>query len=223
MDKICGIDEAGRGPVIGPLVICGAVIEEGEEAALTQLGVKDSKVLTPVQRQRIVEVLEKKYRFHRIVISPEEIDAAVNGEDSLNLNWLEAKKAVEIINVLNPDSVVLDCPSPNTKAYTSYVRDGLINKKVDLRCVHHADRDFVVVGAASILAKVERDRIIENLKKKIKMDFGSGYIADPKTKVFVEKYWDKFPDIFRHSWAPYKAVVKKGSQVFLSAFEGEPD
>lgn len=213
---VCGIDEAGRGPIIGPLVLCGVVIEEGKESRLTDLGVKDSKLLTPAQRSRIAKVLEKEYKFHRVVVPAAEIDSAVEKNDGLNLNWLEAKKAADIINALKPDKVVVDCPSNNPKAYTSYLRDLLNNKKAELVCVHHADRDFPVVGAASILAKVERDRLIDELKKKIKVDFGSGYISDPKTKVFVDKFWNKFPEIFRHSWAPYKSAVAKGAQAFLS-------
>lgn len=204
------------GPIIGPLVICGICIEEGTEKKLVDLGVKDSKLLTPLQRSRIAKVLEKEYEFHRIVILPDEIDAAVEKNDGLNLNWLEAKKAAEIINELKPDKIVVDCPSNNPKAYTEYLRNLLKNKKVLLTCVHHADRDFPIVGAASILAKVERDNLIDEIKKKVKIDFGSGYIADPKTKVFVDKYWNKFPDIFRHSWAPYKSAVAKGAQAFLS-------
>ena len=218
MVVVCGIDEAGRGPIIGPVVICGIVIEEGSEKKLVDLGVKDSKLLTPLQRSRIAKVLEKEYKFHRIVIQPAEIDSAVEKNDGLNLNWLEAKKATEIINELAPDKVIIDCPSPNTKAYTSYIHEGVEKKQVSLVCVHHADRDFPVVGAASILAKVERDRIIDEIKKKIKVDFGSGYIADPKTKAFVEKYWNKFTEIFRHSWAPYKAIASSGKQKGLGEF-----
>ncbi len=219
MEMVCGIDEAGRGPIIGPLVICGVLIEQGKEQELVDLGVKDSKLLTPLQRERIAKILEKKYRFKAITIPPKEVDDAVNGKEGLNLNWLEAKKATEIINWLEPESVILDCPSPNIKAYTDYIKEGFKNKKTALLCAHHADRDHVVVGAASIIAKVLRDRLIEELKEKINEDFGSGYVADPKTKKFLDANWAKYPDIFRHSWSPYKVLASGGKQKGLKEFD----
>lgn len=218
MTVVCGIDEAGRGPIIGPLVICGITIEQGKEQELIDLGVKDSKLLTPLQREKIAKVLEKKYKFKTVVIQPNEIDDAVSGKDSLNLNWLEAKKAIEIINGLEPDSVVLDCPSPNIKAYTNYILKDLKDKKTKLLCAHHADRDYPIVGAASIIAKVLRDKLVDNMKKKIGEDFGSGYVADPKTKKFLDKNWAKYPDIFRHSWTPYQTLVNSEKQKGLTEF-----
>jgi len=219
MAIVCGIDEAGRGPIIGPLVICGFLIDEGKEQELIDLGVKDSKLLTPLQREKIAKILEKKYRFKTVTILPKEIDNAVEGKDGLNLNWLEAKKAIEIINWLEPDNVILDCPSPNIKAYTEYIHKDLKNKKIGLLCAHHADRDHPIVGAASIIAKVLRDELIEQLKQKINEDFGSGYVADPKTKKFLEKNWRNFPEIFRHSWSPYKLLSSGGKQKGLNEFE----
>lgn len=209
---ICGIDEAGRGPVIGPLVICGVLINEGEETQLLKLGVKDSKLLTPKQREKIAVELMKKYKYNLIEILPAEIDSAVKGENGSNLNWLEAQKAVEIIDVLKPRQVIMDCPSPNINAYTAYIVERLSDKKTKLQCAHHADRDFPVVGAASIIAKITRDARIEELKKKIGVNFGSGYIADPTTAEFLKKYWNKHPEIFRHSWAPYQEIVKEFGQ-----------
>ena len=214
---MCGIDEAGRGPIIGPLVLCGVVIHEGEEQALLELGVKDSKLLSPKQRERIAEILKKKYSYHLVEVPPAEIDAAVQGANT-NLNWLEADKAAEVINTLKPEHVVLDCPSPNIKAFTNYILERVTNKKTVLHCAHHADRDFPVVGAASIIAKVTRDARIAELKKKIGVDFGSGYIADPTTAAFLQKYWNKYSEIFRHSWAPYEKIIQQKKQTGLGRY-----
>lgn len=206
--KIVGIDEAGRGPIIGPMVMCGVAIEEGQEKELELLGVKDSKLLSPSVRERIAAVLEKKYTFHRVIISPIEIDSMTGNGKAKNLNWLEAEKAAVIVNELKPDKVIIDCPSPNLKAYTAFITER-IDAKRQVVCEHKADANYVVVGAASIIAKVCRDAEIEKLKAHVGMDFGSGYMADPRTKAFVEKYWDKHPEIFRHSWAPYKKLVEE--------------
>jgi ribonuclease HII len=217
--KIVGIDEAGRGPIIGPMVMCGVLIEEGQEKELEALGVKDSKLLSPSARERIAKVLEKKYKYHLIIISPIEIDSVVGNGKTKNMNWLEAEKAGEIINELKPDKVIIDCPSPNLKAYTEYIRERVDGKR-EIVCEHKADFKYLVVGAASILAKVARDAEIEKLKEHVGIDFGSGYIADPKTKLFTEKCWNKHPEIFRHSWAPYKKLVQEiaGKQQKLGEF-----
>lgn len=214
---LCGIDEAGRGPVIGPMVMAGVVIDEKDSDALRELGVKDSKLLSPAQRERLFSQITKSVMRHKIVIlQPKEIDAAVGGK-GINLNWFEANAAAELINDLAPGKVVLDCPSPNIAAFSSYIKERLKwPAQVDLLCAHHADRDHPVVGAASILAKVTRDSLIEDIKKQIGVDFGSGYPADPITAEFLKKNWDKHPGIFRHSWASYKRLAglpaKKGQK-----------
>jgi ribonuclease HII len=208
--KTVGIDEAGRGPIIGPMVMCGVLIEEGQEKELEALGVKDSKLLSPSTRERLAKIIKENYKHHIVVISPIEIDSVVGNGKSKNLNWLEAEKAAEIVNALKPDKVIIDCPSPNLKAYTQFITERLDHKQNrQVVCEHKADLNYVVVGAGSILAKVARDAEIEKLKAHVGTDFGSGYIADPRTKAFTEKCWNKHPEVFRHSWAPYKKLVEQ--------------
>ncbi len=205
--KVCGIDEAGRGAVMGPLVICGALIDEKDEPKLKELGVKDSKLLTPKQRERIAEALKKMIKYQLVVLSPKEIDDNVNGENGSNLNWLEANKSVELINILQPEKAIIDCPSPNTKAYHEYIAERLLHKTVKIVTEHKADVNHLVVGAASILAKVARDAAIEEIKKHVGEDCGPGYPANQITIQFLKKNWDKHPELFRHSWSTYKEVA----------------
>jgi len=203
MTTICGIDDAGKGPVIGPMVLAGIVIEEKELPKLKEMGVKDSKLLTPKQRELIYHKLIKEIKRYKIIkIPPEEIDDAVLS-DTTNLNWLEADKMAEIINALRPDAVIVDCPSNNKKAFANYL-ENKIKVKTSLRCEHKADRDHLVVGAAAILAKVTRDREIGLIEKRIGINFNSGYPADPLTKKFLKENWNKYPEIFRHSWSTYQ-------------------
>ena len=117
---------------------------------------------------------------------------------------------------MKPDKAILDCPSTNVKAYKQYV-EKLLKGKVELVAEHKADVNYPVVAAASILAKVTRDREIEKIKKKVG-NVGSGYPADPVTKAFLEKNWDKHPKIFRKTWAAYKNVAKKKGQKGLGEF-----
>jgi ribonuclease HII len=209
MVLLCGIDEAGRGPVIGPLVICGVLIDSKEEKTLAEIGVKDSKLLTPEKRAEIYDVLKDKVKHKLVIINPDEIDSALQSKE-INLNWLEAIKSAEIINFLKPERAILDCPSNNINAYTNYVKK-LVNEDVEIIAEHKADYNHLVVGAASILAKVTRDMEIEKIKKKINVDFGSGYPSDPLTHDFLIKNYKKYQDIFRKEWASYKeaADIKK--------------
>lgn len=215
---IVGIDEAGRGPVIGPLVIAGAAIEEKDRIKLQELGVKDSKLLTPKQREYLYDKILAIVKNKIIIIPPNEIDAAVESE-TLNLNWLEAIKSVEIIAALKPDKAILDCPSNNIKAYTNYIKNLLSDKgkQIEIICEHKADVNHIEVAAASILAKVTRDRLIEDIKKKIKIDFGSGYPSDPKTVDFLKNNWNKY-DFFRKSWSSWKKHAEEKKQKTLVHF-----
>ena len=216
---ICGIDEAGRGPLIGPMVMAGVVIDEADESKFRSMGVKDSKLLTPIQREDLfegVKNISKKYKI--LIIGPQEIDDAVNGKDGLNLNWLEAVNSAKILNELNPEKAIIDSPSPNIEKYTEYIRKKVNSKSMKLVLEHKADLNYPVVSAASILAKVTRDEEIEKIKKKIGIDFGSGYMSDPRTSEFLRKYHSKFPEIFRKSWAPYQKIASAKKQSSLGDF-----
>ncbi len=207
-----------RGPVIGPLVMCGVLIKEEDEAKLKSIGAKDSKLLTPRTREILFDQIKGMVKDYKIIIiPPADIDKVLLSKDS-NLNWLEADISAKIINALKPDKAVLDCPSPNIKAYKAYVKKKIDNKKVVIVAEHKADVNFPVVSAASILAKVTRDREIEKLKKKIGIDFGSGYPSDERTKEFLKKYYKDFPDIFRKTWSSYKRVAGVKNQKKLGEF-----
>lgn len=206
---LCGIEEAGRGPVIGPMVMCGVLIDEKDELKLVAVGARDSKLLSPRVRELVYKKIIGLVKDYKVVaISPQEIDAAIKSP-TLNLNWLEAKKTSEIVNYLKPDKVILDCPSSNCRAYADYVRNGLENKKVRIVAEHKADVNHPVVSAASIIAKVVRDQKIEGIKKEIGVDFGSGYPADERTANFLKKNYTKYPHIFRREWLSYRRCVGK--------------
>jgi ribonuclease HII len=215
MASLVAIDEAGRGPVIGPMVICGVMIDDKEQFKLKMLGVKDSKLLTPKQREFIYAVLIKDLKYSVKIVSAKEIDKAV-WSDTTNLNWLEADKSIEILNELKPDRAILDCPSNNINAFVHYIKER-VHKSIDVKAEFRADKKYLAVGAASIIAKVTRDREIQKLKKKYNIDFGSGYPSDVITQEFLAKNWNKY-DIFRKSWASYERVKKAGKQKKLGEY-----
>jgi ribonuclease HII len=217
MALICGIDEAGRGPVIGPLVTCGVVIDSADEKKLAALGVKDSKLILPKKREELFDKILKIVKRHEVVVlSPQEIDSALIDPDT-NLNWLEADTSAEVINKLTPEKAIVDCPSINIEEYQEYIRKKL-NVDCELVVEHKADLNHLVVAAASIIAKVTRDRAIEEIKKKVGQDIGSGYPADPVTQQFLANNYNKYPDIFRKTWQTYKDTVARKQQTGLDEF-----
>ncbi len=217
---VCGIDEAGRGPLIGPMVMAGVLVDEEGSESLKSLGVKDSKLLSQKIRvalyKRIVSVV-KKYKI--VVLEAAEIDAALNSDD-LNLNWLEAHTSAKIINGMKPDKAIIDCPSTNVVAYKRYLMKLLDNKKIDAVVEHKADVNYVECSAASILAKVTREEEIERIKKEVG-DFGSGYLTDPKTIKFFDENFEKHHGVFRKTWAPYRKKLGMKKQRKMSDFRGE--
>jgi len=211
--KILGIDEAGRGPVIGPMVMAGVLIKKDDK--LREIGVRDSKDLTPKKRESMYDdIIAAVDNYEIIITNPPEIDAALKSASS-NLNWLEADKMAELIDKLKPDKVIADCPSTNIKAFRHYLSEKIKNKNIELNPEHKADENHPVVAAASILAKVTRDRSIETLKN-IYGDFGSGYLTDPKTQEFLKK--DHKLPIYRRSWISWKRVKQEKSQKKLGEF-----
>lgn len=215
MVNIVAIDEAGRGPVIGPMVVCGVMMDEKDQFKLKVLGVRDSKLLTVAKRKQLFKILTKELKYKAIIVEPKEIDNAVFS-DSTNLNWLEADKSVEILNLFKPGRAIIDCPSNNKEAFVEYLKER-IHSEMEIKAEFKADQKYLAVGAASIIAKVIRDEEIEKLKQKYSVNFGSGYPSDPKTQDFIFKNWDKF-DFFRKSWATYVNVKNQKSQKSLGEF-----
>ncbi len=211
MSLLLGIDDAGRGPILGPMFLAGVLINQEDEKKLKDLGARDSKLIEHTERIKLaIEIKKHIISFNVQESSPKEIDLAV---ETINLNTLEAKKAAEIINQLNDNKsdikVIVDCPSVNTVAWqktmTKFIKH---TKNLDIHCEHKADFNYPVVSAASIIAKVEREKSVEILKKQYG-EIGSGYPSDPYTKAFLEKHKEmlKTTDIVRKSWATWKNLI----------------
>lgn len=221
---IAGVEEAGRGPVIGPMVMVIAVMDKKKEDELRKIGVKDSKLILPKKREYLFKKLNEMVDYEIIIVQPEEIDEALNGEE-LNLNWLEAKKSAFLINKIykkkNFDKVILDCPSNNIEAYKTYLEKNLnlnVRKNTEVIAEHKADVNHIVVGAASIIAKVTRDKEVRKIEKRIGKEIGSGYPSDPRTVKFLKENYDKYPEIFRKTWSTYTKIINDKKQKGLGEF-----
>ena len=208
--KLLGIDDAGRGPVLGPMILAGILIEESEEQLIKNLGAKDSKLLTPKRRNEIKNQITK-FPHHIEIATPQDID------NSSNLNYLEAIHTANIINTLTKNlnekvKVIVDCPSTNIESWSNDVQK-LLDKpeEIILSCEHKADYNHPIVSGASIIAKEKREEEMLRLRTELAKDFGSGYPADPKTKEFIRESFqdEKYKHIIRFSWNTVKKLVKE--------------
>ena len=193
----CGVDEAGRGPVMGPLVV-GAVYVEDDDV-LRSIGVKDSKKLTPRRREAMYdEIVSAVEGYSIITLSAEEIDAK---RERMSLNMIEMEMFAEAVSRMPVTRVYVDCPDPNEEKFGNMLSVRINNTPVTAR--HKADDTYPVVSAASILAKVTRDRLIAEISEEFGENIGSGYPSDPVTIAFIEKWLKEkgcTPRHTRNSW-----------------------
>jgi len=196
---ILGIDEAGRGSVLGPLVIAGVIIPEKMNKVLERMGVKDSKKLVPHRRTILSRKLKKMFDYEIVVISALEIDQM--RADGINLNDIEKNAMRDLIIKLAPEKAIVDAVDVKAERFQN---DLCQSTGVNVIAEHKADDKYIQVSAASIIAKAERDAQIEEINKEyIKMGgIGSGYPSDPTTKEFLTNFtYDEMPDFVRRSWA----------------------
>ncbi len=206
---VAGVDDAGRGCAIGPLVIAGVLMNENDLSKLAELGVKDSKLLSPHRREVLAPEIKRVAKDYKIVkLSPREIDDVVlNGRKLRRLNWLEAQTMAKVIEALKPDKAYVDASDVLEERFGRDILDSL-SFRIPIVSEHKADRTYPIVSAASIIAKVERDREVAELAK-AHGDFGSGYPSDPRTMDFLRrclKKTEECPDFVRRSWKPVKRV-----------------
>lgn len=219
-----GIDDAGRGPVIGPMVLAGCMLTPEVEKEFKKLGVKDSKQLTQKRREYLSNIIkEKAETFEIVLIFPSEIDG--QNYEGVNLNDVEAIKSAEIINKINKGmnkiKVVVDCPSPNIGKWRDFLMTKINNlSNLEVVCEHKADVNHVAVSAASILAKTTREIEMSKLKEKYGTEIGSGYSSDPSTCRFLEKNALHYKEdgIFRQTWSTWKKACAIKDQKKLSEF-----
>ncbi len=210
---ILGIDEAGRGAVIGPMVIAGVLVEN--ESKLKEIGVRDSKLLSPEQREELYREIVRIAKDYVILkVSAYEIDEL---RKKYSLNLIEAIKMAEIINVLKPKRVLLDCPQVSTEKFVALLKP-MLSCSCEIVAENFADVKYPVVAAASIIAKVERDREIEKLKEEFNFDFGVGYPHDERTIAFLQAHAKNFPSCVRKSWLTAVEIENQKKQKKLEDF-----
>lgn len=210
---IAGIDEAGRGCVLGPMVLAICLVDEKKEAFFKEIGVKDSKLLSRSKREELFTVIKENSAYYKIVVVPaQELNVLMN---AYSLNEIEAQKVVELLKDLKviPQRLILDSPDTVAERYTLRIRNILKKTEVanieslEIVSEHKADYKYISVACASILAKVTRDNLMDQL-----VGFPlSGYSSDPKTIEYLKKYFLKnksFPEFTRMKWKTVDNIVK---------------
>jgi len=207
--RIIGLDEAGRGSIIGPLVIGGVVIEKSKIDQLSGVGIKDSKLLTPNTRNRLLKLI--KGISERVVthkISPVEIDEYVSkGKKYRRLNYLEAITMGKVALNQDPDILYVDAADINPERFAEDIRS-ILKRDVKIFSTHKADQKYPIVSAASIVAKCERDAEIAKISEEYGY-FGSGYPSDPKTIKFLKEWFSnqgEMPSFSRKSWKTWEKI-----------------
>ncbi|MDA4137467.1 MAG: ribonuclease HII [Thaumarchaeota archaeon] len=205
-----GIDEAGRGSIIGPLVVAGVCASAEALKEFEEMGVRDSKMLSPEARSSLYcEIVRLSKVVHFAPIEIDEIDHYVFfGTRRRKLNFLEALHMAKVIPMLEAEEVFVDAPDTNPRMFTEEL-SGMLDPCPRIVAQHKADRNFVVVSAASIVAKVERDRAVELLRG-VHGDFGSGYPSDPQTISFLKEWVLREglrPAFSRKSWKTWDRIL----------------
>ncbi|MDP6845761.1 MAG: ribonuclease HII [Candidatus Nanoarchaeia archaeon] len=216
---ICGIDEAGRGPIVGPLVMAGVSVTEDKIETLKGMGIKDSKLIPPARREELFdEIIALVDSYDIIEISASEIDDYQ--DRGINLNQMEARVAAKIINKLKPSKVYVDSPEPaNGGAKFGIMINEFLNVQPEMIAEHGADAKYVVAGAASILAKVSRDREVARIVEEIGAEIGSGYPHDPRCRAYLEEnFRGPIHKYLRKCWSTYKRLNESQGQMNLSDF-----
>jgi ribonuclease HII len=222
-----GLDEAGRGPVLGPMVVALVKATEKDLKKLDELGLKDSKRLSKKRRERLFKTIMENYEVKSIILEAKDIDKMM---EKTNLNKIELMAFSKLINsVLKEEykgykdknhkvnnkkiNIYIDACSSDEKAFSNQIKSKLVvfNENIKIIAEHKADDKYKIVSAASIIAKVLRDRIIDNYKK-IYGEIGSGYPSDKITISYLKDYVKEhraLPEIARKSWKTSKKILKE--------------
>lgn len=219
---VAGVDEAGRGPVVGPLVIAGITINSKKLTPLCDNGLKDSKLLSLKKREELYElILDSAENYKIIVLSAEDIDESLS---RFTLNSLSVNTMLEILSALgNWSKAYVDACDVNAERCQRTFRNRL---REEIFVEHYADKKYPVVSAASVIAKVVRDREIKKAHEEFGIDFGSGYCHDKKTTQFLVDHineYGKLPRIARKTWETSKRIVRTFQQTSLGDFFAKPE
>lgn len=207
-----GVDEAGKGPVLGSMFVAAVRATE----AVLPGDIDDSKRLTETQRETLADRLRADARITIGVteITPERIDAG-------NMNDLAVEGHAEAIEAVaqRGDCGLCDAADVDAERFGTRV-ESRIGVDATVEATHGADAASALVGAASIIAKSERERHVDTLEARFG-EVGSGYPSDPTTRTFLRRYLSEhgtFPPETRLSWSTCASIRAETEQSGLEEF-----
>lgn len=223
-----GVDEAGRGPVFGPMVICA--LAAPDDRHMKDIGVRDSKDISPQRREKLAATLSDTYEYELVILKASEIDEY---RERMTLNQLEVEAFSKVLfrllkRIEDKVTVYADSADVNEKRFSRDIQASLSSLLPDgkrdgvkIIAAHKADSTYPVVGAASIVAKVTRDREVKEIEKTLSpkmggLPLGSGYPSDVRTVAFLKQYIKKhhsLPPNIRHSWKTIKNLKRRYSSI----------
>jgi ribonuclease HII len=197
-ELLAGIDEAGKGPVLGSMFIAGLATDAKGVEALKRLGVRDSKLLTPARREELAAKIEPLGKVHVVELSAARIDE-LRKRTTVNIILVEAY--AEVLRFLKPGKAWLDAPDVKPERFAERVGAACgLKPPPEIVAEHGADATYPIVSAASIVAKVRRDRSVRALEARLGFPIGSGYPSDPATVAALPRVLKEAPGEVRHSW-----------------------
>uniref|UniRef100_A0A7N0V9B4 Ribonuclease n=1 Tax=Kalanchoe fedtschenkoi TaxID=63787 RepID=A0A7N0V9B4_KALFE len=232
---IMGIDEAGRGPVLGPMVYGCLYCARSYQDTLSTLQFADSKTLKEEKREELYEILkaERAIGWAVDVIDPRELSAKMLKKEKINLNQISHTSAMGLVSTVLGRGVLLTEVYVDTVGDPEKYRIRLSEKFPDIKFVvaKKADSLYPVVSGASIVAKVTRDRalkewVMDETCESMHRSFGSGYPGDPETKAWLEDHKHAlfgFPTLVRFSWGTCTPYFKKSVEVLWEADKMDED
>lgn len=209
---IAGIDEAGKGPVLGPMCVAGVLLNEKKLDTLAQMGVKDSKQLTAKRREVLADEIKKLAdKYFILEVSASQIDEL---RKVMTMNEIMVVCYAKVLEALKPDHAFVDAADVIAERFGENIKKKY-SREIKLTSEHNADDKYSIVSAASILAKVHRDALIKMLEKNVGVEIGSGYPSDPKTIKFLEGWIQEhgsLPDFARSSWETSQRLLSRFNQ-----------
>lgn len=216
MYKVIGIDEAGKGPVLGSLFIGFSIINlagglkelNSYQKKLKEMGVTDSKKLTPNKRNNLYNELKNVMDMKYAQLTPVVIDE--NKQLGGDLLSLEVDAIVKVVEIEKPDLIIIDALTAKPEKFGEDLLQKL-SFECKIIAENKADLNYEIVGAASIVAKELREQELAQIHQNVGINCGSGYPGDQKTRDFV-KLKGKDEDLrflFRKSWKTYQEICSK--------------
>ena len=218
---ISAVDEVGKGPVLGPMRVAGILLDGTKQDKLLQIGVKDSKQLTPKKRETLAgEIKNLAEKYFILEVTPSKIDEL---RKKITMNEIMVICFAKVLEELKPDHAFVDAADVIANRFGENIRMKYPGE-IMITSEHKADVKYPVVSAASILAKVQRDWLVKQQEDELGMEIGSGYPADPKTIQFLEQWvkdHNSLPYFARSSWETSKNILEKfnGKQKTLFQFD----